>query len=539
MKIAVYSRKSKFTGKGESIENQIALCREYIKLHISGAEENDVTVYEDEGFSAKNLDRPKFKEMMKTEEQTPFDYIIVYKLDRISRNVGDFAKLIEKLNELKTAFVCIKEQFDTSTPMGRAMMNISAVFAQLERETIAERIRDNIIFLAKTGRWLGGVAPLGFKGEKTEIKDAENKKRFAFKLSPVPNEIRKVKIIYEKFLEFHSLTRTVSWLISHGIKTREENDFRPRSVKDILKNPVYCTADKNSFRYFLELGCEICFTEDEADKKHGIMPFYRTTQSGNKPRRTPPEEWIIALGKHKGIISSEKWIKTQTLLGKNASKTFYKPSRNETAIFTGLVKCGECGHNMRPRLYSNNSGTYNVTRKFSYMCEYKERSRKAKCNMCNVNGNILDETVCNEISEHLTPNSDVRKYLTALLKETETPSEKINELKKQVLSKEKNISKLLKTFAVSENKAVCDYAKNEIEAIDREIICLKDEISKIEYQEKRHKGYKTDEIISELTDTKKILNRLSVVEKRDYMNKIIQKIVWNGECIHIYLKSQN
>ena len=118
--------------------------------------------------------------MMSSARKTPFDYIVVYRLDRISRNVGDFATLIEELNGMNTAFICIKEQFDTSTPMGRAMMNIAAVFAQLERETIAERVRDNLILLARTGRWLGGVTPLGYQGEKTEITDDEGKKRSAY-----------------------------------------------------------------------------------------------------------------------------------------------------------------------------------------------------------------------------------------------------------------------------------------------------------------------------------------------------------------------
>ena len=167
MKIAIYSRKSKFTGKGESIENQVVLCREYIQRNIPEAKDSDILVYEDEGFSAKNLDRPQFRMMMQSARKQPFDYIVVYRLDRISRNVGDFATLIEELNGMNTAFICIKEQFDTSTPMGRAMMNIAAVFAQLERETIAERVRVNLVLLARTGRWLGGVTPLGFVGEKT------------------------------------------------------------------------------------------------------------------------------------------------------------------------------------------------------------------------------------------------------------------------------------------------------------------------------------------------------------------------------------
>ena len=118
MKIAIYSRKSKFTGKGESIGNQIQLCREYISLHFPEARDDEIFVYEDEGFSAKNLDRPQFRAMMTNARKSPFDCIVVYRLDRISRNVGDFASLIEELNGMHTAFICIKEQFDTSASMG-------------------------------------------------------------------------------------------------------------------------------------------------------------------------------------------------------------------------------------------------------------------------------------------------------------------------------------------------------------------------------------------------------------------------------------
>jgi DNA invertase Pin-like site-specific DNA recombinase len=118
-------------------------------------------VYEDEGFSGGNLERPQFRMMMRDAQKKNFAAIVVYRLDRISRNIGDFAKLIEELNTLKIAFVSIKEQFDTSSPMGRAMMYISSVFSQLERETIAERIRDNMHELSKTGRWLGGTTPTG------------------------------------------------------------------------------------------------------------------------------------------------------------------------------------------------------------------------------------------------------------------------------------------------------------------------------------------------------------------------------------------
>ena len=140
----IYSRKSKFTGKGESIENQIELCRQYIAMHFGEDAAENVLVYEDEGFSGGNLERPQFKKMMKDSQKIAFAAIVVYRLDRISRNIGDFAKLIEDLGDRHIDFISIREQFDTSSPMGRAMMYIASVFSQLERETIAERIRDNM-----------------------------------------------------------------------------------------------------------------------------------------------------------------------------------------------------------------------------------------------------------------------------------------------------------------------------------------------------------------------------------------------------------
>lgn len=124
----IYSRKSKFTGKGESIENQIELCRQYIASHYGAEQAENALVYEDEGFSGGNLERPEFKKMMRDSHEMQFAAIVVYRLDRISRNIGDFAKLIEDLGERQIDFISIREQFDTSSPMGRAMMYIASVF---------------------------------------------------------------------------------------------------------------------------------------------------------------------------------------------------------------------------------------------------------------------------------------------------------------------------------------------------------------------------------------------------------------------------
>ena len=160
--IAIYSRKSRFTGKGESVGNQVELCRAYIRTAFGDRCADGAVVFEDEGFSGGNLNRPGFQKMMQAARQRQFRAVVVYRLDRISRSISDFSALIQELGRLQIDFVSIRESFDTSSPMGRAMMYIASVFSQLERETIAERIRDNMHELAKTGRWLGGTTPTGY-----------------------------------------------------------------------------------------------------------------------------------------------------------------------------------------------------------------------------------------------------------------------------------------------------------------------------------------------------------------------------------------
>lgn len=143
------------------VGNQIELAKEYIRIHYpEDIFDVKIIVFEDEGFSGGTTDRPHFQEMLNLIKSNGFNILICYRLDRISRNIADFTSLINELSKHNIDFISLKEQFDTRTPMGRAMMYIASVFAQLEREVIAERIRDNLLELAKTGTWLGGDPPL-------------------------------------------------------------------------------------------------------------------------------------------------------------------------------------------------------------------------------------------------------------------------------------------------------------------------------------------------------------------------------------------
>ena len=245
--IAIYSRKSRFTGKGESIGNQVELCRAYIRTAFGDAYADGAVVFEDEGFSGGNLNRPDFKRMMKAARDHQFKAVVVYRLDRISRNISDFSALIEELGRLEIDFVSIRESFDTSSPMGRAMMYIASVFSQLERETIAERIRDNMHELAKTGRWLGGTTPTGYTSEAVKTITVDGKSKRACKLKVIPEEADIVRKIYDLYIETDSLTMTEAELLRQHIKTKTGRNFTRFSIRGILQNPVYLIADQDAW----------------------------------------------------------------------------------------------------------------------------------------------------------------------------------------------------------------------------------------------------------------------------------------------------
>ncbi len=537
MRIAIYSRKSKFTGKGESIENQIEMCENYIKTHFES--ETDISVFEDEGFSGKNLNRPMFKSMMDIELKNPFDLIIVYRLDRISRNVGDFSTLIDTLNGLHTSFISIKEQFDTSTPMGRAMMNIAAVFAQLERETIAERIKDNLYMLARTGRWLGGLTPFGFLSEKVL---GEDKKSY-YQLVANESEINIVKLIFNKYLEYRSMNKLVTYLINHNIKTRKGCNFAVASIRKILTNPVYCIADKHGYNYFYNQGCNLCFKESECTGKYGFMSYAKTQVSQSIDKSTDriindSPEWIISIGKHQGIIDGKSFTEVQELLKLNVDKGIrFKQSHNPVALLSGVLVCN-CGSYMRPKYYrQNKSGT----KPFAYMCELKEKSKSQKCKCCNVNGSYIDNRICETLLNYEVDGNIFNKYLSEISIQTDDIAIKntIKQYEHQKSEKETEIANLIKALSYNPNEITMAYINQGISNLSEVIQSLQKEIDslKITLESNINRHEAADDMIQSFKFFKDNFEHLSVENKRNFIKKCISKIVWDGLDVHIFTKS--
>ncbi|MGL5254286.1 MAG: recombinase family protein, partial [Brevinema sp.] len=172
IRAAVYTRKSSEEGLEQefnSLDAQYEACKSYIESQKHEGWILVDKVYSDGGISGGTMNRPSLKELLKDIEEGHIDLIVVYKIDRLTRSLGDFSKLIEILDRNKAGFVSITQQFNTSTSMGRLTLNMLLSFAQFEREIAGERVRDKKQAMAKRGMWSSGIPPLGYKLENKKI----------------------------------------------------------------------------------------------------------------------------------------------------------------------------------------------------------------------------------------------------------------------------------------------------------------------------------------------------------------------------------
>lgn len=376
MVFGIYCRKSVLTDKGESVENQMEICRNYILGRFGN--ENDIEVYEDEGYSGKNTLRPMFTRLIEDIKNNKLDYVVCYRLDRVSRSVSDFSNFIEMINKYKTGLICVREEFDTSRPVGKAMMYMASVFSQLERETIGERVKDNMIMLAKSGRWLGGNTPLGYDSIKVPYCDANGRTKTAVYLKQ-NDKIETVRKIYFYFIKYESLKKTAEKINSFGLMTGRNCEFTSLAIKDIITNPVYCRADDDAREFFKRSKTEI-FGEN---KENGLAA-YNKGSIGNV---------ILAVGRHKPAVSGKCWVEAQNIIC-GIKVTSKKYTTRGKALASGIILCSLCGSN----LYAvRRSGG----KEFDYIC--KNKRNKQGCNVNNLKGSYADD----EILKYITLSGDM------------------------------------------------------------------------------------------------------------------------------------
>jgi site-specific DNA recombinase len=532
MNIAIYVRKSKFTDKGESIDNQIQYCKTYGDSHLLHIPDKNYIIYEDEGFSAATSMRPKFQLLLQDINAHKIQMLMCYRLDRITRKVSDFSKTLELLEQRNVGFISATENFDTSTPMGKAMIYIASVFAQLERETTAERVRDNMLALSKTGRWLGGLPPMGYTSKEIIYLDSDFREKKLYQLIPAEKDLKTVSLLFDKYLELGSLSAVESFCLLNGITTQKGGCFYKSSIANILENPTYCTGDTASYDYFSSLGCCITFSREEFNGSSGILCYNRTSQQNKTSRnKRPPNQWVVALGKHKGLISGNTFIRTQKLLKKNSEKASPRKDTSSYALVSGKIRCRNCGSVMRVKnIRKADDKIY-----YSYACEQKIFSKKSKCDITNLNGRIFDDYLLEIIITLLLDSLNYRKLLKLLqnkrLQFEEVDLEYRHRLDFFINEKkdsEKEIETIITRLATDSSPLLHKYLLPRLEELDLRIKKIQKKIDSMTAI--KHEANNTEfPFAGSFPDLlKTIIKTSELPQKKELINTLIKDIDWDG-----------
>lgn len=328
-------------------------------------------IFEDAGYSGKNTDRPAFQDMMRRVRSGEFSHVLVWKIDRISRNLLDFAEMYEELRELRVTFVSKNEQFDTSTAIGEAMLKIILVFAELERNMTSERVTAAMISRANNGQWNGGRIPFGYDYDPD-----------AGEFSIREDESKICQLLKDDYLQNKSLTHTSRLLNERGYKTRAGADWSPTAVWIIASSPFYAGI----YRYNRYKGTE-----------------HRT--------ENPEDEWVMVPDHHPAIFTIREHEDMMQILKENARVLDNRMGRyhgtDSVHLFSHIAYCGKCGNRMVSTPGKLHADGY---RPSNYSCPKRRKTKE--CDNQTVNDVIVGEFMINYILNMLNAKKEFSSIAT-------------------------------------------------------------------------------------------------------------------------------
>ena len=481
--VAIYTRKSRITNKGDSIGVQFKQCAEYAIRELSLDDDYTFINYEDKGLSGYYSDRPDFQRMLHDIEMDKIRAVVCYKLDRIGRKTADLLRLLDFLEKHKVDLLICSNNINTASGVSKIFIQIFAVVAEFERDTLTERITDNMMELAKDGRWLGGNTPTGFSVKRVTTGSGKNKSAYSY-LESLPEEKVMIQKLYEIFGQLRSIKKTADKMNELGYRTKIGSKFNASTTRLLLKNPVYCVADENTYNYFYENGGGLCAELSEFDGQHGLSAYNKTDQEKFEDADStfispkfvqimsakPVSEWIISVGRHEGFIPSQQWIDTQNMLDSIAEK-YNRPHRKTNALLAGLIYCPHCGK--RLRVISESNRWTNDKPRFKYVCPcYREN----ECTFQSVDGVLLDEFVVQQLSNLSDEDSE---YFTKLLNQRASDIFK-NSQNEQELTELKKKKAQLETAISNQVKNLREADENLKRFIQDDVKALTDELSETE-----------------------------------------------------------
>ena len=497
MKIAIYARKSKETDTGESINNQINMCKEYFNRQYDNC---TFELFEDEGFSGGNINRPAFKRMMQLARHKQFDIVTCYKIDRISRNTLDFLTIFEELKEYDIKLVSITEGFDPSTPAGKMMMSMISSMAEMERMNIAQRVKDNMTGLAKLGRWSGGTPPTGYRS--ITIENDNNKKETYLELIP----------------EMESTIKSIFNAASEGLTTfaiGKELGLSAKTVYNIIRNPVHLQSTKESAAYLEHIG----YTVYGELNGNGFMPYNRRPRKNGKKLFNAPG-MFVTVSTHKAIIEPNLWIKANNNIMARGQDA--RPRISTHSFLAHMVKC-KCGSGMFVWQGKKDKQGNNI---YYFMCSAKKQG--SGCNSFSIRVNEIENMVLNKLIQISLDKNILKEYIENKNKGIDY-TKIINNIKSDIKKKTKEINSLSEKLILIEGPAI-NIITDKINSLSNNLAELNDELFKAEREKifQEQDNINIDTLHEAIVELVHIFPTLNMEDKQFYIKKVIDHVDYNG-----------
>lgn len=497
----IYARQSAVRIDSISVESQI----EYCQYELKG---QPCRVYIDKGFSGKNTERPQFQEMMDAVKRGEIKRIICYKLDRISRSVIDFVAMMEILMQYDVEFISCTEKFDTSTPTGRAMLNICIVFAQLERETIQMRVDDAYKSMSRKGFFMGGRIPYGFRREPYVL-NGKNTTHFIQEMAEASSILMMYMIFQEPSASSGDVIRELD---RNSIKNPNSKDgtWLPNRIMSIICNPIYVKADIQIYNFFKENGAIIHNPPEEFNGINGCYLF-EDKEAGKKRLRIQGHHLVIA--PHEGFVPSDIWLRCRRKV-KYSGVSKVDNSIKENWL-SKKIKCGKCGYALFVRKQPRNSVR-------NYMCS-KATSPQSTCTgVGKIPADHIEQIVLDEIYSKIS-------HFPLFEQQAKAPTASLA-VQKQIDEVQAEIDKYMKLL-IDANSITANYINERILTLDRKKAVLSLDIYSAENEDAKAHSMQV-----RLVEQMGNWSSLSIMDKMSIVDSMIERICVTEEKVQIEWK---
>ena len=494
IRCAIYTRKSTEEGLDQdfnSLDAQRDACEAYVASQKSEGWTAMATRYDDGGFSGGTIQRPALQQLLKDIEAGRVDCVVVYKVDRLSRSLMDFAKLIATFEQHNVAFVSVTQRFDTTSSMGRLTLNVLLSFAQFEREIIGERIRDKLAAAKMKGKYVGGRPLLGYDVDHEHMRLVVN-----------AEEAKLVQHIFERFVRLGSCMKVAQELNASGYRMKAWTSRKGRAMGGAEWNNVYVHHVLTNRRYLGE-----------------------TVHLG----KSYP-------GEHEAIIDRQTWERAQTLLDTNRTYRASQTRRKTTAMLKGLVRCGHCGGAMHDTW---TAGKGRLAKRYRYyVCNKGAKIGMDSCPVKSVPAGEIENAVFQYLRSVFRSPDVVARTVQAMQAQAQKHQEELHRqrdaLEKRLAELRKIIRNLVRVGGKTEGGALAD----ELRRLNDEYAEAERRLADVDSQAAAEEDLPgQDEVIDALRNIDPLWEDLFPAEQHRIARLLVEQVVVNPDGLTVRLRA--